>query len=65
MKLKVMQTVETEIDTDTFTPDQWKEFIILYVSTAEIVRTMKIDLFGLDRLKVRAIQMSQFYLEEL
>ena len=56
----ITKQVETVFDTDEFTPEQWRQFIIDSVSPQEIARTIKNDLFPLDRLKARAIQIHQF-----
>ena len=55
----VTKQMETEFDTDDFTPAQWRQFIMDNVSSHEIARTIKNDLFPLDRLKARAIQIHQ------
>ena len=55
----VTKLVEAEFDTDDFTPAQWRQFIMDNVSSHEIARTIKNDLFPLDRLKARAIQIHQ------
>lgn len=55
----VTKQEETEFDTDDFTPAQWRQFIMDNVSSQEIARTIKNDLFPLDRLKARAIQIHQ------
>ena len=52
----VTKQVEAVFDTDYFTPAQWKQFIFENVSSQEIARTFKNDLFPLDGLKARAIQ---------
>lgn len=59
LTITVFKQVEAEFDTDDFTPAQWRQFIIENVSSQEIARTIKNDLFPLDRLKARAIQIHQ------
>ena len=67
MKLKstVVQSVKIEFDTDSFTAEQWREFIIKHVPANYIVRTMKNDLFPLDALKEKAIQCYQLSQQEI
>ena len=52
----IKQQITVEVDTNKFTPAEWKEFINKHLSPAEISRTMVAsDMFWLEKLKERAI----------
>lgn len=51
----IQTTMQVEVDTDSFTPAQWKEFILQYLTPQEIQRTIKTDMFPAERLKARAL----------
>lgn len=55
IKTTQLVSITTEIDPNTFTFQQWKDFIIQNLSPTEIKRTIDTDLFPFDRLKERAL----------
>ncbi len=56
IKIKTTEVIETSIDTDTFTNQMWKDFIIKYVPHHVIVHTRFNDLFWQDKLKEEAVR---------
>ena len=48
-------TQERVLDTDTFTPEQWREFIKANVPASVIKRAIETDLMPLEYLKAKAI----------
>ena len=48
-------TQERELDTDAFTPEQWRKFIKANVPAHVIKRAIETDLMPLDYLKAKAI----------
>lgn len=54
MKVRIETT--TEVDTDNFTPEEWKQFILKYVPMQMIIKAKTNDLFYLEYLKEKAIQ---------